>query len=93
MALNIEKLQKLAKLSRIEISDTDKMLTLLDQDIDGVKSIYDINTDGLKPLNNPYEIELELHDDIINDGDKQEELMKCAPNSMYNYYVVPKVVE
>lgn len=88
-----KKLQKLAKLSRIEINNPDRMLDLINQDINGVKSIYNINTDGLEPLNNPYEIELELHDDIINDGDRQEELMKCAPNSMYNYYIVPKVVE
>ena len=91
--VDIKKLQKLAKLSRIEITDQNRMLDLINQDVNGVKTIYNINTDGLKPLNNPYEIELELHDDIINDGDKQEELMKCAPNSMYNYYVVPKVVE
>ena len=90
---DIKKLQKLAKLSRIEINNPDHMLDLINQDINGVKSIYDINTDGLEPLNNPYDIELVLNDDVVQDGDKQEELMKCAPNSMYNYYIVPKVVE
>ena len=90
---DIKKLQKLAKLSRIEINNPEHMLDLINQDINGVKSIYDINTDGLEPLNNPYDIELVLHDDVVQDGDKQEELMKCAPNSMYNYYIVPKVVE
>lgn len=87
------KLKKLAKLARIEIEDEDKMLNLLNQDIETVKSIDEINTEGLEPLNNPYEIELDMKDDIVNDGEKQEELMKVAPNSMYNYYIVPKVVE
>ena len=90
---DIKKLQKLAKLSRIEIANPDRMLELINQDINGVKSIYSIDTDGLEPLNNPYEIELVLHEDIVKDGDKQKELMNCALNSMYNYYVVPKVVE
>ncbi len=87
------KLKKLAKLARIEIEDEDKMLNLLNQDIETVKSIDKINTEGLEPLNNPYEIKLYMKNDIVNDGEKQEELMKVAPNSMYNYYVVPKVVE
>lgn len=87
------KLKKLAKLARIEVEDEDKILNLLNQDIETVKSIDEINTEGLEPLNNPYEIELDMKDDIVNDGEKQEELMKVAPNSMYNYYVVPKVVE
>lgn len=87
------KLKKLAKLARIEIEDEDKMLNLLNQDIETVKSIDEINTEGLEPLNNPYEIELDMKGDIVNDGEKQEELMKVAPNSMYNYYIVPKVVE
>ncbi len=34
-----------------------------------------------------------MKEDIVSDGDKQEELMKVAPKSMYNYYIVPKVVE
>ena len=87
------KLKKLAKLARIEVEDEDKILNLLNQDIETVKSIDEINTEGLEPLNNPYEIELDMKDDIVNDGEKQEELMKVAPNSMYNYYIVPKVVE
>ena len=87
------KLKKLAKLARIEIEDEDKILSLLNQDIETVKSIDEINTDGLEPLNNPYEIELDMKEDIVSDGDKQEELMKVAPKSMYNYYIVPKVVE
>ena len=87
------KLKKLANLARIEIEDEDKILSLLNQDIETVKSIDEINTDGLEPLNNPYEIELDMKEDIVSDGDKQEELMKVAPKSMYNYYIVPKVVE
>ena len=91
--MDIKKLQKLVKLSRIEIINPEKMIELLNQDINGVKSIYEINTDNWEPLNNPYEIELILHNDEVSDGDKQQELMECAPNSMYNYYTVPKVVE
>lgn len=93
--LNNEKLQRLAKLARIEIKkdDEEKILTLLNDDINSVKSIYNVDTDNLEGLTNPYDMYLETHEDVISDGEKQKELMECAPKSMYNYFIVPKVVE
>ncbi len=93
--LDNKSLQKLAKLARIEIKkeDEEKILNLLNNDIITVKAVNDIDTSGLEPLINPYDMQLIVHKDEITDGDKQEELMKCASKSMYNYFIVPKVVE
>lgn len=90
-----EKLKKLANLARIEIleKDKDKLLTMLNSDIDIVKAIYDVDTNILEPLTNPYDMQLEMHNDEISDGDKQEFLMQCTPKNMYNYFIVPKVLE
>lgn len=94
--LDSSSLKRIAKLAKIEINseEENEILMLLNNDIVTVKSIDSINTDGLEPMISPSEInKLVLHNDEVTDGDKQEELMKCAPNSMYNYFIVPKVVE
>ena len=93
--LDNKNLQKLAKLARIEVKEEDeeKILNLLNNDIVTVKAVNDIDTEGLEPLINPYDMQLITHKDEITDGDKQEELIKCSPKSMYNYFIVPKVVE
>lgn len=91
-----EKLNKLAKLARIEIKDNEreKIKSLLDLDIESVKDISSIDTDGLEALTNPYDMILNnIQEDVVSDGDKQEEIINCAPQSMYNYFTVPKVVE
>ena len=91
-----EKLNKLAKLARIEIKDNEreKIKSLLDLDIESVKDISSIDTERLEALTNPYYIILtNIQDDIVSDGDKQEEIINCAPQSMYNYFTVPKVIE
>ncbi|MBO4956243.1 MAG: Asp-tRNA(Asn)/Glu-tRNA(Gln) amidotransferase subunit GatC [Rickettsiales bacterium] len=91
-----EKLNKLAKLARIEIKDNEreKIKSLLDLDIESVKDISSIDTDGLEALTNPYDMVLNnIQEDVVSDGDKQEEIINCAPQSMYNYFTVPKVVE
>jgi aspartyl-tRNA(Asn)/glutamyl-tRNA(Gln) amidotransferase subunit C len=93
--INKNELQKLAKLARIEvgIDDENRIIGLLNNDIESTKEIYNVDTDGLDVLINPYDMYLETHEDVVTDGDKQQELMECAPKSMYNYFVVPKVVE
>lgn len=90
-----KKLEKLAKLARIEIKDKDKLklLELLNNDISTVKTIYDIDTENLEPLTNPYDMILETHEDIVTDGNKVKILMDCTPDSMYNYFIVPKVLD
>lgn len=90
-----KKLEKLAKLARIEVKEEAKarLLELLNDDINTVKAVYDINTDGLEPLTNPYDMVLETHKDIVTDGNKGDIIMSCAPESMYNYFIVPKVLD
>ncbi len=90
-----KKLEKLAKLARIEIKDKDKskLLELLNNDISTVKTIYDIDTENLEPLTNPYDMILKAHEDIVTDGNKVKILMDCTPDSMYNYFIVPKVLD
>ena len=90
-----KKLEKLAKLARIEIKDKDKskLLELLNNDISTVKTIYDIDTENLESLTNPYDMILEVHEDIVTDDNKVKILMDCTPDSMYNYFIVPKVLD
>lgn len=90
-----ENLKKLAKLAKLEIKDeeVEAYLNLLNNDLETLEALDEINTDGLEPLTNPYDMELRRYPDVVSDGDKVEELMKCTPKELYNYFVVPKVIE
>lgn len=90
-----EKLSKLCKLAKIYIKpeDNEKFLNLINNDLELLEALDGIDTDGLKELTNPYDIELRTYEDIISDGEKVDELMKCAPKELYNYFVVPKVMK
>lgn len=90
-----EKLKKLAKLARIEIKDdeTQKYLDLINKDIEAIKNVFDVNTDNLENLSNPYEMYLESYPDIVVDGNKTDILMKTAPKAIYNFFAVPKIIE
>ena len=68
-------------------------MELLNADLEKLEALDKINTDGLEGLTNPYDMELRQYPDVVSDGNRVDELMKCAPKELYNYFVVPKVME
>ena len=89
------RLKKLCKLARIEIKpeEVEKYLNILNNDLEKLNALDDVDTDNLEPSVNPYDMTLRQYPDVISDGNKVEELMKCAPKELYNYFVVPKVMD
>lgn len=89
------RLDKLTKLARIEIKpeEVQKYLDMINNDLELLEALDNIDTEGIEPLTNPYDMELREYSDILSDGNKVDELMNCAPDKLYNYFVVPKVVE
>lgn len=89
------RLEKLCKLARIEIKsgEIENYLKIINSDLEKLEALDDIDTEGLEELTNPYDMILRQYPDVVEDGDRVDELMKCAPKELYNYFVVPKVME
>ena len=90
-----KQLRKLAKITRLEIKDEeiDLYLNLMNSDLQDVAELLKVDTTGYENLINPYDMELRQYPDEVSDGNKGKELMKNAPQSLYNYYVVPKIID
>lgn len=95
MSLTEKDVAKVAKLSRIKMSD-DRLKELVPQlsNIIGfVEQLSEVDTDNVEPLASVVDLNLRLREDVINDGDYQKEILANAPETMEGYFVVPKVVE
>ena len=90
-----KRLKKLCKLARLEVSpdETEKYLKLLNNDLETLEALDKINTDNILPLTNSYDMVLREYQDEVLDGNVAKELMECAPKELYNYFVVPKVMD
>ncbi|GMO56624.1 MAG: Asp-tRNA(Asn)/Glu-tRNA(Gln) amidotransferase subunit GatC [Rickettsiales bacterium] len=90
-----EKLQRLCNITKLEIAENevDKYLDLINSNLESLGKLDSVDTEGLEPLNNPYSMLLQEYPDVVADGDKTEQLMNSAPKSLYNFFVVPKVIE
>lgn len=88
-------IDKIAKLARIKISDTER------EDLSGgvkkviswVEELQEVNVDGIEVMTGVYNDPLRMEKDEILDGDIADEVLKNAPEEKYGYFTVPKVIE
>ena len=86
---------KIARLARIKTED-DKLEGLageLNQILGWVEQLDEVNTDNIQPMASPVNAKLRWREDTVNDGGKQESVLKNAPHSEYGFFTVPKVIE
>ena len=53
----------------------------------------EVDTDGVEPLTAVIENHLRLRDDVVNDGDVRDAVLKNAPDAQHGFFAVPKVIE
>lgn len=94
---NIDKatVAKIARLSRIKIEE-DKLEPLageLNNILGWVEQLEEVNTDDIPPMSSVVDAKLRWRTDEVNDGAKQDAVLKNAPNGEYGFFAVPKVIE
>lgn len=96
MSLDAQTVKKVANLSRIQMKDDAELTQRAEQlskIVGFIEQLSEVNTDNIEPLANVGDITLHLRDDVVNDGDCIDKVLKNAPEETQGYFVVPKVVE
>ncbi len=95
MSLDQKTVKKVASLARIRLNDAEieKHGPQLSNIIEFVEQLAEVDTDNVEPLANVVDINLELREDVINDGNCVDKVLANAPEETQGYFVVPKVVE
>ena len=95
MKLDVETLQKIAHLSRLDINekDTDQMLRDMSNMLTFVEKLNEVNTDGVAPLTTMSHEINSLRDDVAKVDLTHDEVLSNAPKKDEDYFRVPKVLE
>lgn len=95
MSLDKETVRKVSSLARIRMDEEqlEAMAPQLSKIIGFVEQLAEVDTDNVEPLANVVDITLQLRDDVVNDGECVDKVLKNSPESTQGYFVVPKVVE
>ena len=95
MSLTLTDVEKIAKLSRLSLNDTEKNATLekLNAVFALVEKMQTVSTDGIEPMSHPHEVALRLRDDAVTESDHAAQYQAVAPEVRNRLYIVPQVIE
>ena len=95
MALTLNDVEKIARLSRLYLDDGEKAQTLqeLNDIFAMVEKMQSVNTDGIEPMAHPHEAALRLREDKITETDRAAEYQSVAPEVRNRLYIVQQVIE
>ncbi|MDO4696932.1 MAG: Asp-tRNA(Asn)/Glu-tRNA(Gln) amidotransferase subunit GatC [Neisseria sp.] len=95
MALTLSDVEKIAKLSRLTLSEAEQAQTLreLNDVFALVEKMQEVDTDGIEPMAHPHEAALRLRADAVTETDRAAEYQTVAPEVCNRLYIVPQVIE
>lgn len=95
MSLDLEQVQRIARLARIEISPSEAE-TARDQ-LNGIFGLIEqmqaVNTAGIAPMAHAMDLSQRLRTDAVTEVDRREAFQAVAPETEAGLYLVPKVIE
>jgi len=95
MSVTEKEVRHVAKLARLALSEDEiaKMVPELNNILGWVEQLGEVDTTGVEPLTAVIENHLRLRDDVVNDGDCRDDILKNAPDAQHGFFAVPKVIE
>ena len=95
MSVTKEDVRKIARLSRIAVPE-DQLETLA-EDLSGImgwiEQLNEVDIDGVEPMTSVVAAKLPMREDVVTDGNIQNQVLANAPKSDEGFFVVPKAVE
>lgn len=95
MSVTPEQVRHIANLARIAMSEEEleRLVPELNNILGWVEQLSEVDTAGVEPLTAVIENHLRLRDDVVNDGDCRDDILKNAPDAQHGFFAVPKVIE
>jgi aspartyl-tRNA(Asn)/glutamyl-tRNA(Gln) amidotransferase subunit C len=95
MSIDISTVAKIAHLARLKVPEAQlqQVAGELSNILNWIEQLNEVNVEGVEPLANVNDLPLRTREDIVNDGNKVEDILANAPTKTAGFFVVPKVVE
>lgn len=95
MSVDIATVKRVAKLSRIAITDerAESMQSELNTILGFVEQLNEVDVEGVQPMTSVVDMSMRKRTDIVSDGNIAEDVTANAPLSDDHFFLVPKVVE
>jgi aspartyl-tRNA(Asn)/glutamyl-tRNA(Gln) amidotransferase subunit C len=95
MSVDAVTVRRIAHLARIAVRD-DEVSHLqgeLNAMLAFVEQLSEVNVEGVEPMTSVTPMQMKMRDDVVTDGEIADQVVKNAPATQDNFFLVPKVVE
>jgi aspartyl-tRNA(Asn)/glutamyl-tRNA(Gln) amidotransferase subunit C len=95
MAVDAATVRRIAHLARIAVAEEeiDHLKGELNAMLSFVEQLAEVQVEGVEPMTSVTPMAMKKRADVVNDGGIAEDVVKNAPMSEDNFFLVPKVVE
>ena len=95
MTLSNDQVKHIAKLARLRLSEAElpHYANEINSILKWIEQLQAVNTDGVEALASVSQQALPWRDDVVNDGNKQADVLANATGAQYGCFAVPKVIE
>jgi aspartyl-tRNA(Asn)/glutamyl-tRNA(Gln) amidotransferase subunit C len=95
MSVDADTVRRIAHLARINVADEEieHLKGELNAILAFVEQLSEVNVDGVEPMTSVTPMRMKQRSDVVTDGGDTEAVLKNAPATKDNFFLVPKVVE
>ena len=95
MSVDADTVRRIAHLARIAVADSEvaNLRAELNAMLAFVEQLQEVNVEGVEPMTSVTPMAMKKRHDVVTAGDDAEAVLKNAPQSADNFFLVPKVVE
>jgi len=95
MSVDAATVRRIARLARIAVAEeeVEHLKGELNAMLAFVEQLSEVNVEGVEPMTSVTPMEMKKRQDVVTDGDDAEAVLKNAPATQDNYFLVPKVIE
>jgi aspartyl-tRNA(Asn)/glutamyl-tRNA(Gln) amidotransferase subunit C len=95
MSVDADTVRRIARLARIAVAENevDHLKGELNTILAFVEQLGEVNVEGVEPMTSVTPMTMKTRADVVTDGGKAADIVKNAPATEDNFFLVPKVVE
>ena len=95
MSVDAQTVRRIAHLARIAVADdeVERLQGEINAVLAFVEQLQEVNVEGVEPMKSVTPMKMRQRDDVVTDGGIADDVVKNAPATEDNFFLVPKVVE
>jgi len=95
MSVDGQTVRRIAHLARIAVADdeVEHLRGEINAVLAFVEQLSEVDVEGVEPMTSVMPMAMKKRADVVTDGDNAEAVLRNAPATEGNYFLVPKVVE